>query len=358
MSWPVALLAQVGIGLVAGVVVSFGVRALVAFFTTKNYYDKHVHRARKLGFTERKVPVREGLELNIAEGPGGGTPLLLIPGQGSIWQEYAKAVPELVDDFHIVAVDVHGHGESTWNPTDYTAVQIADDLATLITRAFGKSAIVAGHSSGGLIAALMADRHPETVRGVLLEDPPFFSTEPDRVQRTYVYLDGYRSVESFLAQDEEKDWLCWYLPRSYWKQLFGPVWPVFTREVARQRRVRPDRSPLIRWVSVNINRIWESMSHPFDLRFTLGFIDNSWFDGFDQAETLRAVTQPAVFLKATTRHDRDGNLLAALSDEDLTRVESLLPRNRTIRVRSSHDIHFAHTKTYVRAIKELSRGTG
>jgi hypothetical protein len=60
-----------------------------------------------------------------------------------------------------------------------------------------------------------------------------------------------------------------------------------------------------------------------------------------------------VFVKATTRHDRQGVLLAALSDEDLARVESLLPDNRTIRVRSSHDVHFAKTAAYVRALEQL-----
>ncbi|MFV0435176.1 MAG: alpha/beta fold hydrolase [Leucobacter sp.] len=352
MSWP--LLINIGIGIIAGLVVNFGVRALIAFFTTKDYYEKYVSEAIALGFVEHRVKVREGLEINLAEGPSTGAPLLLIPGQGSIWQEYCRALPHLIDDFHVIVVDVHGHGKTTWNPDDYTAVQIADDLASLIEATFGEPVLIAGHSSGGLIAAVIADRHPEVVRGVLFEDPPFFSTEPDRVQRTYVYLDGYRSTMSFLAQSEERDWVCWYMPRSYWKRLFGPMWPVFTRLVTRQRRSDPDRLPLIRWVSVSINRIWESMSHPFDLRFTVGFVDNSWFRGFGQAETLRRVACPTVFLKATTRHDRRGNLLAALSDEDLTHVEELLHDNRTIRVRSSHDIHFARTGAYVAAVSTLS----
>lgn len=86
-----------------------------------------------------------------------------------------------------------------------------------------------------------------------------------------------------------------------------------------------------------------------------GFFDNSWFAGFDQAETLAAITCPTTFLKATTRYNKDGILLAALSDEDLARVEELLPDNRTVRVRGGHDIHFAHTKAYVNALIGLAR---
>ena len=290
MNWQLVGI-NAGIALVS-VVLIFGVRALIAYFSTKDYFDKHVRAAQVLGFQERQVPVRDGLVLNVAEGPPGDTPLLLIPGQGSVWQEYCKTLPHLSQDFHVLVVDVHGHGKSTWDPVDYTADQIAEDLAELVQQVFAEPALVAGHPSGGLIAAVMAARHPEQVRGVLFEDPLFFSTEPDRVPKTYVGIDAYPSVESFLSQDQERDWVCWYMPRSY------------------------------------------------------------------QAQTLRAITCPTVFLKATTRYDREGNLLAALSDEDLARVEQLLRNNRTIRVRSSHDVHFARTSAYVAALRQLSAAAG
>lgn len=353
MTWQVVLL-NIGFAVV-GIVVVLGVRVLIAFLTTKDYFTKHVRVAEFLGFRERKITVRDGVELNIAEGPGGEVPLLLIPGQGSTWREYSKALPHLIDTYRIVVVDVHGHGRSAWNPADYTAVQIADDFATLIEDVFGAPAVVAGHSSGGLIAGVLAARHPELVRAVLFEDPPFFATEPDRVPRTYVGIDSYPAAMSFLAQDDERDWVCWYLPRSYWQKMFGKLWPVLTKSVIRQRRADPNALPVIRWVTVQINRIWESMSHPYDLRFTRGFVDNSWFEGFNQAETLAAITCPTTFLKAQTRHDRDGTLLAALSEEDLTRVEELLSDNESVHVRSSHDIHFARTKTYAQALIGLAR---
>lgn len=333
---------------------SFAVRALIAVFRTKDYFDKHVREVEVLGFAERKVHIREGLKLNVAEGPAGGVPLLLIPGQGCVWQEYGKALPSLIGTYHVLVVDMHSHGRSTWNPDDYTAVRIADDMATLIEQTFGGPVVVAGHSSGGLVAALIAVQRPELVRGVLFEDCPFFSTEPDRVEKTYVYVDGFQNVLTFLAQDQERDWLCWYMPRSYWKRWFGPLWKVLARSVIRQRRANPDRLPIVRWVGVGINRIWGTMGQPYDPRFTVGFTNDAWFRGFDQAETLRAISCPTMFVKATTRHDRQGTLLAALSDEDLARVESLLPENRTVHVRSSHDVHFARTKEYAAAMIELA----
>lgn len=334
----------------------FVLRALLATHKTKDYFGKHVREAERLGFQERKVRIRQGLELNVAEGPAGGVPLLLIPGQGCTWQEYAKALPSLIDGYHVLIVDVHGHGQSTWNAHDYTGVQIADDMALLIEQAFDAPVVIAGHSSGGLIASLVAARRPELVRGVVFEDSPFFSTEPDRIRKTYVYVDAWESAVEFVGQDQEKDWVCWYMPGSYWKRWFGPFWKVFTRSVIKQRRQDPTRLPIVRWAGVSINRIWGTMSQPFDLRFTKSFADSTWLRGFDQAATLRAVSCPTVFIKAIpTRHDRQGNLLAALSDEDLARVEGLLPDNETVQVKSSHDVHFAKTKEYVQAVNAFAR---
>ena len=351
------VLLNVGIGIVC-TLGSFGVRALIATVRTKDYFEKRVSEVQQLGFRERRIQVREGLELNVAEGPAGGTPLLLIPGQGCTWQEYAKALPELIDTYHVLVVDMHGHGRSTWNPDDYVGVRIAEDMATLIEQTFGEPVVIAGHSSGGLVASLIAARRPELVRGVLFEDCPFFSTQPDRVEKTYAYIDGFQNTLSFLDQDDERDWLCWYMPRSYWKRWFGPFWKVLTRSVVRQRRRDPERLPIVRFVGVGINRIWGTMGQSYDPRFTVGFTNDAWFAGFDQAETLHAISCPTVFVKATTRHDRQGNLLAALSDEDLSRVEALLPDNETVHVRSSHDVHFARTKEYATAMLELADKVG
>ncbi|SMY03581.1 hypothetical protein BSP239C_03561 [Brevibacterium sp. 239c] len=47
-------------------------------------------------------------------------------------------------------------------------------------------------------------------------------------------------------------------------------------------------------------------------------------------------------------------MLAALSHEDLSLVEELLPENQTVRVNSSHDIHFAQTMIYTDTLNEFA----
>lgn len=341
---------------VVGIVVSQGIRVLVNVARTKDYFWGPVADALSAGFVEKSMELRPGLSVNYAEGPRGGVPLLLVHGQGMRWQDYGPVLRTLSSKYHVVAVDCHGHGKTTWNPQDYTATAMADDFAALGAVVFdGAPFVASGHSSGGLIVAQLGASHADAVRGLVIEDAPFFSTERDRAAETYVWVDSFDFVDDFLSQDAEPDWVCFYMPRSYWRRMFGGrLWGRFTRSVIAQRHADANRLPLIRWVGVSINRIWESASHPYDLRFSKAFADFSWFAGFDQADTLADVTCPTTFIKTTTRYDKKGILLAALSEQDCERVGGLLSDNETVHVRSSHDVHFAHPRTFARIVLDFA----
>lgn len=334
------------VGALAGALVQ-GARLLRNVRRTKDYFWRPVREALAAGFTEKQALVRPGLTINYAEGPTGGVPLLLVPGQAMIWQDYAPVLRQLAQTYHVVVIDCHGHGGTSWNPEDYTAVRIVQDLALFIDEVFGEPCIASGHSSGGLCITKLAATHPEEVFGLVIEDAPFFSTEPARAPRTYAYLDTFARVPGFLAQTAERDWVCYYMPRSYWRGVFGArLWEWVTDKVVTQRREDPTALPVIPWLGVSVNRIWESLSHPYDVRFGQAFYDFTWFEDFDQEQTLRDVQCPTTFIKATTRHDKDGVLLAALSDEDCAKVDELLPDNAVVHIRSPHDVHFAHPQRF------------
>lgn len=337
-----------------------GLAAARLHHTTRNYYRGPVDRARAAGVTTHRRELRPGTVLHYARTGATGRPgLLLIPGQGSLWHSYAKVLPDLGADFDVVAVDVHGHGGSSRNRADYSATVIADDLVRLGRELFGGPFLVAGHSSGGLIAVQMAAAHPDDITGVLIEDAPFFATDPERVPGTFVGQDN-DLLAGYLAQPEgperEDDYLVYALPHFYIGALFGGVWPFLSRQVIAQRRKNPQEPPNIWYLGPAINRIWESLSHRFDRWWSHAFfLSRSWHENFDQTTALRNVTVPTTFLKASTNYGRDGVLLAALDDADLARVEQLLADNRTVHIRSGHDIHFEKPGAFTREIRELAR---
>ena len=90
----------------------------------------------------------------------------------SIWEDYALVMPELSKNWHIYAVDVYGHGESTHDESLYYLDVNVDDLIWFIDHVIGKSTVVAGHSNGAITAAYIAAYGGKNIAGVVLVDPP------------------------------------------------------------------------------------------------------------------------------------------------------------------------------------------
>lgn len=341
---------------VAALLTGAGYLALT-WYRTRNYFWGPVVAAFAAGYTEQQLAVRPDLRLNFAAGPASGrTPLLLIPGQGATWQDYAPVLPGLAEHFDVIAVDVHGHGKSTWNRADYNIRTIADDLLALAEIRFDRPIMVSGHSSGGLIAARMAAVNPTAVAKLVIEDAPFFATEEDRVADTFVGQDNALLAEYLqIPESDRPDWVTFSLPRSYIGTLFGDLWPRLSDRVLAQRAANPGTTPRIWWLGVSINRIWESISHPYDQWWSHAFfLSRSWHDGFDQAETLRQVTAPSLFIKASTNY-RDGVLLAALSEQDAARVDELLPDNTRLDITAGHDVHFEKPEWFIATLGHFAQ---
>lgn len=129
-------------------------------------------------FTEHQVELGE-ITMNYAEAGDPDSPaLLLIPEQTGSWWTYEAAMHLLAEDFHVFAVDLRGQGRTTWTPGRYSIDNFGNDLVRFILLVIQEPVVVAGNSSGGVIAAwLSAYALPGQVRGAMYEDPPLFASE-------------------------------------------------------------------------------------------------------------------------------------------------------------------------------------
>ena len=125
----------------------------------------------------------------------------MLHGQQAAWQDYAKVLPDLSKEFHIFAVDYYGHGKSTKNAAKYKANIIGQDLVWFMNNIIKEPSYVSGHSSGALLAAWLGANNSDNVVGVILEDGPFFSTEPGRAEKTFAYR-GFVAMHDILNQTE------------------------------------------------------------------------------------------------------------------------------------------------------------
>jgi pimeloyl-ACP methyl ester carboxylesterase len=106
------------------------------------------------------------------ERSGSGEPFLLLHGAAGSLNTY-DWLPDLGRT--VVRMDLRGHGRSDRADSYLLDDYVEDALAVL--REFAP-APVAGHSLGGVVAWTLAQRFPELVTAIVLEDPPLYMGEP------------------------------------------------------------------------------------------------------------------------------------------------------------------------------------
>ena len=97
-----------------------------------------------------------------------GLPVLVcLHGVTSHARHFATLGERLADSFHVVALDLRGHGDSPWEPPWQLEQHVADVLAS----APAERAVWLGHSFGGRIAYEVTAGAPERVERLVLIDP-------------------------------------------------------------------------------------------------------------------------------------------------------------------------------------------
>ncbi|MGY3860723.1 alpha/beta fold hydrolase [Aeromonas lacus] len=84
-----------------------------------------------------------------------------------------------LDDFHLVCVDLPGHGHSDHKTTPYVFVDWLDDLYQITQAAGWSRFVLLGHSLGALIASAYAGVFPEQIERLILLEGLGPLTQPD-----------------------------------------------------------------------------------------------------------------------------------------------------------------------------------
>ncbi|WP_162462264.1 alpha/beta fold hydrolase [Mycolicibacterium sp. CBMA 234] len=110
-----------------------------------------------------------GRSVNFVE-MGCGPAVVLIHGQGGCWQWWLRSIPSLAHHARVIAIDLAGYGKSEpVRGSDAIDGQIATVVGVL-NHLNISSAVVVGHSMGGVVALAMAHQVPERVRALVVVD--------------------------------------------------------------------------------------------------------------------------------------------------------------------------------------------
>ncbi len=161
----------------------------------------------------------DGMEIAVLESRGKRVRpvLMLVHGFGSCKEAWLRMSKHLKDDFHIIAMDLPGHGDSSKQmEKNYSLADQTAYLRAIINELGVEKPHLAGNSMGATIIALYASRYPEEVASITLFNPAGvsvhgseFTQHLTRGENPLIIksVDDYRRVMDFTM--EKKLFLLW-----------------------------------------------------------------------------------------------------------------------------------------------------
>lgn len=157
--------------------------------------------------------------------------LLLVHGGAAHARWWDFIAPMLANQYHVIATDLSGHGESGWRD-EYPREVWADELIAVMEDArFVGAPIVVGHSMGGLVTIVCASIYGDKLAGAVVVDSPVSRPDPESEERRSPPGGGrpnriYPDIDTALGrfrlmppQPCENDYIMDYIARTSLKEV-------------------------------------------------------------------------------------------------------------------------------------------
>jgi len=153
-------------------------------------------------YTDRFVEVN-GLRLHLQDyGGAGKPPMLCLHGSAANAHWFDFVAGGFTADYHVLALDLRGHGDSAWDVSAsprYVYDDYAADLHALTEVLELRDFILAGHSMGGLVSTVYASTYPGRAKAFIMIDSSL-KLSGERVATMNAV--GSREGASYATQEE------------------------------------------------------------------------------------------------------------------------------------------------------------
>ena len=138
-----------------------------------------------------------GLRIHYLDwGSPGKPPMIMLHGIGRVAHTFDHIAPHFASNYHVMAVDMRGHGDSAWDPKGaYLVEDYVKDIEGMAEQLRLRNIVIWGNSTGGRVAQVFAGLHPDLAAAVISED-----VGPERPTQVA------ESVTRQLKQEDEKGW--------------------------------------------------------------------------------------------------------------------------------------------------------
>jgi pimeloyl-ACP methyl ester carboxylesterase len=176
-------------------------------------------------------------------GNPGAPPLLLLHGGRDHCRNWDWVAAELCRDWHIIAPDLRGHGDSEWTSDgDYPMAAYVYDLAQLIHQQGLAPLTIVAHSLGGNIALRYTGIYPENVRKLIAIEG--LGPSPKMMAERF----SQNIAERMRRWIEEERGLAGRLPRRY-----ATIEDAFRRMQEENKHLSPEQALHLTQHGVNQN---------------------------------------------------------------------------------------------------------
>jgi molybdate transport system substrate-binding protein len=113
-----------------------------------------------------------GLRLHYLDwGNEGKPPFILLHGISRTAHTFDHVARRYQKDYHVIAIDMRGHGDSAWDPNaQYLVEDYVKDIEGIVGQLQLRNLVMMGNSTGGRVVQVMAGLHPDLVSRIVVED--------------------------------------------------------------------------------------------------------------------------------------------------------------------------------------------
>ncbi len=152
-------------------IILVGILSFTGFSSQKLYNVAMAYERYNAGLETKSLTLDFGEIVYAENDVKSAVTLVLIHGFGGNKDTWNWVVPKWNDKYHVVVVDLPGHGESVSKKTlDYTITTQAERLYKFLEAKKLKDFYLLGHSMGGAIALRFAGNHVDKLKALILID--------------------------------------------------------------------------------------------------------------------------------------------------------------------------------------------
>ena len=216
--------------------------------------------ALKKDLPVQRIALKTGVTLDYVEkGNAKGMPVIFLHGITDSWHSFESVLKHLPSSMRGFALTQRGHGDSEKPLEGYAPKDFAADVAAFIQQKGLGSAIVVGHSMGGVHAQQFALNYPKLTRAIVIIDSDASFIDNPGMPEFYRDVNKMEGIISWEFMDEfQRATLAKSIDSAYYKLLVaeGTKTPVRVFQAALKGILKVDFIPQLKNIQCPALILW------------------------------------------------------------------------------------------------------